>query len=396
MANRDCFFALLLAGLAGTAAGPRAQEAPPPQGKSTLVYIGTHTSANDKAKGIYLYRLQSAGTDVFQNVTLVPLGLAVETPNPTYFDIDVTRRILFSVNELEQFDGKPGGAVSAFAIDDVGRLKLLNQRPSMGVSPCELVIAAEGRHVVVANCGDGTVAVLPVAADGQLGAASDVVKGVKAGCLSADPAGRFVFVCEPSSDRVLAYQLDATAGKLKPSTPASISLKAGAAPRQIGFRPDGLFAYVLNQKNSTVTIFAYEAATGALKELDSVSTVPEYFDGPNTTHDLHVHSTGKYLYVSNMGHDSVVLFNIDKEKGTLTYVEEQGTGGRHPRQLGLQTTGGHMAIALPETNQVLASRIDDTNGRLKPSGLFADVPAPTAIRFLPPAGGVTTPTPAEP
>jgi 6-phosphogluconolactonase len=300
------------------------------------------------------------------------------------------------VNELEQFDGKPGGAVSAFAIDEAGKLELLNQRPSMGVSPCELVIAAEGTQAVVANCGDGTVAVLPVAADGHLGAASDVVKGAKAGCLSADPAGRFVFVCEPASDRVLAYQLDPAAGRLKPGSPASISLKSGAAPRQMVFRPDGLFAYVLNQKHSTVTAFAYDAKTGALTELESVSTVPEYFDGANTAHDLHVHNTGKYLYASNMGHDSVVLFTIDKEKGTLTYVEEQGTGGRHPRQFGLQTTGGHMAISLPETNQVLASRIDETNGRLKPSGIFADVPAPTAIRFLAPAGGATTPTAAEP
>ena len=396
MTNRRLVPALLLAGLAGTAAGAGAQETPPLQGKSTLVYIGTHTSANDKAKGIYFYRLQSAGTEVFQNVTLVPLGIAAETPNPTYFEIDVTRRLLFSVNELDQFDGKPGGAVSAFAIDDVGKLKLLNQRPSMGALPCELALAADGKQLVVVNCGDGTVSVFPVAADGQLGAASDVVKGVKAGCLSTDPAGRFVFVCEPSSDRVLAYQLDATAGKLKPGTPASISLKAGAAPRQLVFRPDGLFAYVLNQKNSTVTTFAYDATTGALKEIESVSTVPEYFDGPNTTHDLHVHNTGKYLYASNMGHDSVVLFNIDKDKGTLTYVEEQGTGGRHPREFGLQTTGGHMAISLPETNQVLASRIDETNGRLKPSGIFADVPAPAAIRFLPPAGGVATPTPTEP
>jgi 6-phosphogluconolactonase len=388
MANRQVP-ALLLAGLAVT--GASAQEAPPLQGKSTLVYIGTRTS--DKGKGIYLFRLQSAGTEVFQNVTLVPLGLAAETANPTFFETDATRRLLFSVNEIDRFEGKPGGAVSAFAIDDTGRLKLINQQPSMGSAPCHLVIASEGKHLVVANCGDGSLAVLPVAADGRLGAATDVVKGVKAACVNADPAGKFVFACEPASDRVLAYQLDAATGKLQPRTP--ISVKAGAAPRQIVFRPDAQFAYVLNQKSSTVTAFAFDAATGTLKEIDSVSTVPEYFDGPNTAHDLRMHITGKYLYASNMGHDSVVLFNIDKAKGTLSYVEEQGTGGRHPKEFGVQPSGGHMAISLPETNQVLASRIDDTNGRLKPSGIFAEVPSPASIRFLPPVG-MAAPVPAEP
>lgn len=368
-----------MAGLAAT--GALAQEAPPLQGKSTLVYIGTHTG--DKAKGIYLFRLQSAGTEVFQNVTLVPLGLAAETANPTFFETDARRRLLFAVNEIDQFAGRPGGAVSVFAIDDTGKLKLINQRPSAGPAPCHLVIAGEGTHLVVTNCGDGSVAVLPVAADGQLGVATGMLKGTKAACVSADPAGKFVFLCEPANDRVLAFQLDGTTGRLQPHP--AISLKAGSAPRQVVFRPDGQFAYVLNQKSSTITAYAYDAATGALKELDSVATVPEYFDGPNIAHDLRVHVTGKYLYASNMGHDSIALFNIDKDKGTLSFVEEQGTGGRHPKEFGVQPNGGHMAISLPETNQVLASRIDETNGRLKPSGIFADVPSPATIRFLPPA-----------
>lgn len=388
MINRRWVLALL-AGLAAT--GAWAQEAPPLQGKSTLVYIGTRTS--DTAKGIYLFRLQSAGTDVFQNVTLVPLGLGAETPNPTFFEIDAKRRLLFAVNEIDQFEGKPGGAVSAFAIDDTGRLKLINQRASEGVAPCHLFIAPEGKHLVVVNCGDGSVAVLPVAVDGQLGSATGMIAGGKAACVSGDPAGKFVFVCEPANDRVLVFELDGATGKLQPRP--SIRVKAGAAPRQIAFRPDAQFAYVLNQKNSTVTTFAYDAATGALKEVESASTVPEYFDGPSTAHDLRVHKSGKYLYASNMGHDSVVLFNIDKDKGTLTYVEEQGTGGRHPKEFGMQPSGGHMAIALPETNQVLASRIDETNGRLKPSGIFADVPSPASIRFLPPVGPAA-PAPDEP
>jgi 6-phosphogluconolactonase len=260
---------------------------------------------------------------------------------------------------------------------------LINQRASYGTSPCQLAIASEGKHLIVNNCGDGSIAVLPIAEDGRLGASTAMIAGAKVTCVATDPAGKFVFACEPSRDRVLVFQIDAATGKLDPR--GTVAIKAGAAPRQIAFRPDAQFAYVLNQKNSTVTSFSYDAATGALKELESVPTTPEYFDGPNMTHDLRIHNTGKYLYVSNEGHDSVVLFNIDKDKGTLSYVEEQGTGGRGATEFGVQPSGGHMAISLPETNQVLASRIDETNGRLKPSGIFADVPAPATIRFLPPA-----------
>ena len=384
--------AILFAALARVVTFAQVPEAPAPQGKSTLVYIGTHT---DKGKGIYMFRLQSAGTDVFQNVTLVPLGVAAEAPNPTFFEIDSKRRLLFSVNQVEQFEGKPGGSVSAYSIDEMGRLTLINQRSSMGVRPCQLSIAADGKYLLVVNCADSTLAVVPVAADGQLGAATDVVKGTRATSVATDPAGRFVFLCEPSGDKVLAYQLDAATGKLRPREPAATPLKAGAAPRQIAFRSDGQFAYVLNEKDSTVTAFSYDAATGALKEIQSVRTLPEYFDGPNTALDLRVLNSGKFLYVSNHGHDSIVLFNIDKEKGTLAFVEEQGTGGRHPREFGVQPSGGHMAISLPETNQVLASRIDDGNGRLKPSGVFAEVPSPATIRFLPPVESADAAKPAQ-
>src|SRR5688572_14872143 len=211
MITRGRVLALLLAGLA--VLGARAQEAPPLQGKSTLVYIGTRTTGT--AKGIYLFRLQSAGTEVFQNVTLVALGLAAETSNPTFFELDAKRRLLFAVNEIDQFEGKPGGAVSAFAIDETGRLKLINQRASMGTAPCHLVVANEGKHVVVINCGDGSVVVMPVAVDGQLGAAITQIAGSRATCAGVDPAGRFVFVCEGANDRVLTFELDMVSGKLQ-------------------------------------------------------------------------------------------------------------------------------------------------------------------------------------
>lgn len=359
-------------------------QSPDPQGKATLVYIG---SSGDKSKGIHLFRLQPTGTEVSQNVTLVPLGLAAETPNPTFFELDLKRRLLFAVNEIEQFEGKPGGAVSAFSITATGQLALLNQRSSLGTKPCHLALDGAARHLLVTNCGDGSVAVLPIAADGKLGEATEFVKDARAISVTLDRASKFAFVCAPASDKVLRFSFDAEQGKLRPATPAFIEIKAGSAPRQLLFRPDGKFAYVLNEKTSTINVYAYDAATGALTEAQSVSTVPESYDGANTAIELQIHHTGKWLYVSNTGHDSIVLFNIDRAKGTLTYVEEQGSGGRHVRQFGLQPNSLHMAISLPDNNQVLASRIDADNGRLKPSGIFVEMLAPATVRFLPPAGG---------
>jgi 6-phosphogluconolactonase len=356
---------------------------PPIQGKATLVYIGT---GGGKGKGIHLFRLQSAGDEVFQNVTLVPLGLAAETPNPTFFELDHKRRLLLAVNEIDQFERKPTGAVSAFSIAPTGKLALINQRPSMGARPCHLALDSEAKNLLVTNCGDGSVAVLPIAADGKLGDATEVVKGASATSVTLDRASKFAFVCDPASDKVMRFSFDAQAGKLRPATPSFVQVKAGSSPRKMLFRPDGKFAYVLNEKTSTINVYSYDAATGALTEAQALSTVPEFYDGTNTAIDLHAHHTGKWLYVSNTGHDSVVQLSVDGEKGTLTYVEEQGTGGRHARQFGIQPNSKHMAISLPDSNQVLASRIDDGNGRLKPSGIFAEMPSPAAVRFLPPAG----------
>jgi 6-phosphogluconolactonase len=356
--------------------------------KATLTYIGSSSEAG--GKGIYLFRLQSRGTEVFQNVTLVPLGMAAETPNPSFFEIDLKRRLLFAVNEVDD------GAVSAFATDPAtGKLTLLNKQPSKGKSPCHLALAPDGRNLLVTNCGSGSVAVLPVAADGKLGEATDVVQPAGEGGsvqgVTLDPAGRFAFVGALGLDKVMSYRLDAAKGKLTPNEPAFVATGEKTGPRQLVFRPDGKFAYVINELNSTISAFAYDAETGALTELQNLSTVPGYFDGANITADIQMHSSGKYVFVSNDGHNSVVLFTIDKDKGELNWVEEQGTGGVAPRHFGIEPSGGHLAISNQGSDKVLASRIDGGNGRLKPSGIFAEMPSPACVRFLPPVGSAEKP-----
>ncbi|MBI4471483.1 MAG: lactonase family protein [Acidobacteria bacterium] len=360
-----------------------------------LVYVGTYTEA--KSKGIYLFRLQPEGTEVFQNVTLVPLGLAAETANPSILEIDLKRRRLFAVNEMDEFEGKPTGAVSAFSIDPAtGKLTLLNQRASMGKGPCHLVLDHEGRNLLVANYGSGSVSVLPVQSDGRLGEPTDLVQhsgksvdpdrqeGPHAHCVTLDPANRFAFVCDLGLDKVMAYRYDAEKRKLTPNEPAFAPITPGAGPRHMVIRPDGRFAYVINEVNSTIIVFAYDPEAGALKELQTVSTLPGYWEGANTTAEVEVHPSGKYLFASNRGHNSVVLYTIDPDKGTLTWVEEQGTGGKTPRHFGIEPSGKYLAIANQNSDTVLAARIDAGNGRLKPSGIFASVPSPACVKFLPP------------
>jgi 6-phosphogluconolactonase len=355
----------------------------------TLVYAGTFTGP--KSKGIYYFRLQTDNLEVPQNITLVPLGLAAETDNPSFLEFDLKRRLLFAVNEVEK------GAVSAFSINrETGKLTFLNQRPSMGNGPCHLVLDKQGKWLLAANYGSGSVAVLPVGVDGRLGEASSFVqhtgksidpkrqRGPHAHCVTLDRANRFAFVCDLGLDKILTYRFDGRHGKLTPANPAFTPVKPGAGPRHMVFRPDGHFAYVLNEINSTLNVFSYDAKAGVLTELQAISSLPAHYEGPNSGAEVAVHPSGKFLYASNRGNNTVVLFGIDTVHGTLTYIEEQGTGGKTPRHFGIEPSAKHMAIGNQESDTILACVIDAGNGRLKPSGVFAECPSPVCMKFLPP------------
>jgi 6-phosphogluconolactonase len=362
----------------------------------TLVYVGSYTG--DNSKGIYLYKLTLKNRDASQNQALEPFGLAAETPSPSFLALVPHRRLLFAVNEVNEYAGQRSGAVSAFSIEPTtGKLKLLNQRASMGTGPCHLVLDKDGRHVLVANYGRGSVTVLPVASDGRLGEPSDVEQhtgssvnprrqeGPHAHCVTFDPAGRFLFVCDLGLDKVMIYRFDGEQGKLTPHEPAFATVKAGAGPRHMAFRPDGRFAYVVNELDSTITAFAYDAAEGKLTEVQTVSTLPPRFDGPNTTAEIAVHPSGKFVYASNRGRESVALFEIDQDAGTLTYVGEQSTGGKTPRHFEIDAGGELLIIANQNTDTLLVCRIDGGNGQLKPFGVLVESPTPVCVKFLEPA-----------
>ena len=353
-----------------------------------LVYVGTYTRGT-KSKGIYVYRLDLASG------VLTPVGTAAGAENPSFLAIRPDGRFLYSVSETGKFQGQPSGAVAAFAIDArTGQLRLLNQQPSAGSGPCHLVVDRWGKNVLVANYGSGSVGVLPIQQDGRLAPPSSAIqhqgssahpqrqRGPHAHSVNLDPANRFAFVADLGLDKVLIYRFDADRGSLTPHEPPSISLKPGAGPRHLAFHPNGRFAYVINEIDSTLTAMQYRADAGQLAALQTLSTLPEPVEG-NTTADVHVHPSGRFLYGSNRGHESIAIFAIDGESGQLTAMGHASTRGRTPRNFALDPTGQYLLAENQASNTIVVFRIDPQTGKLSPTGQVVEVPAPVCIQMMP-------------
>ncbi len=385
---------LLLAAITGLApnlSGAETKLSP----DDTLVYVGTYTGP--KSQGIYAFRLKSVAGEP----ALEPLGLAAEATQPAFLELDSKRRRLFAVNESGTFEGQPTGSISSFSVDaTTGKLTRLSERASGGAGPCHLLLDRTGRNILVANYSAGTVAVLPVLDDGRLGEATSIMRHSgrsvnpqrqtepHAHAVTLDPAERFLFVCDLGIDKVMIYRFDAQRHTLTPHEPAFVTLPPGAGPRHMAFRPDGKFAYVLSELASTVTVFAYDAAAGRLTRVESLTTLPAGFTGKTSTAEIAVHSSGKYLYASNRGHDSLAIFTIDSTRGTLRSLGTQSTGGRTPRHFGLDPTGTIVALGNQNSDTIVLARLDPQTGRLTPSPHVAAAPSPVCLVFLPPAGDI--------
>jgi 6-phosphogluconolactonase len=357
-----------------------------------IAYVGTYTGG--KSQGIYAFALDEAAPD---GPKFSPLGLVTAAQSPSFLAIDSARRLVFAVNETGIFNGQPMGAVSAFRADlATGKLTLINQQPSMGSGPCHVVLDPAGRFLLVANYDSGSVAVFPVATDGRLGAPTTVIQhegrsvdekrqtGPHAHCVTFDPAGRYLFVCDLGLDRVMAYRLD-DAGKLVPAPHPCASVAPGSGPRHLAFAPDAKFAYVLNELAATVTVFAYDAASGAFAEKQTVSTLPAGYTGQQWCAEIAVHPSGRWLYASNRGHNSIAQFSIDPATGLLKLEATQETGGRTPRHFAILPSAQYLVVANQESDTMRVCRIDTNTGRLAPVGEMIGIAAPVCVEFLRPA-----------
>ncbi len=387
LARAPRWFAALLALVALVIGSQsRAQQAPSPSAERAWVFIGTYT--NGKSQGIYRAQID------LKTGALTRPELAAKVENPSFLAVHPGGRFLYAAGELSNFQGKPGGAVSAFALDPkTGELALLNQQSSGGGGPCHLVVDPSGKNVLVANYGGGSVAVLPIGADGRLQPASSFVQhegksvdprrqeAPHAHSINVDKGGKFAVAADLGLDKLLVYHFDANSGELTPNDPPHSPVAAGAGPRHFAFHPSGRFAYVINEMHSTVTAFDYDAKQGRLIQLQTLSTLPKEHQG-NSTAEIQVHPSGKFLYGSNRGHNSLAIFAINEDTGRLTALGHQATGGRTPRNFGVDPSGTFVLAANQGSNSVVVFRIDQETGRLTPTGHSVEAPNPVCVKFL--------------
>ena len=363
----------------------RAGGAEPKPGGKLRVYVGTYTRA--ESRGIYQFDLDPASGATQQ------VHLAAETVNPSFLAVHPSKRFLYAVGEIGNYHGKKTGAVNSFSVDPhSGKLTLLNQQPSGGAGPCHLVVDAKGKNVLVANYGGGSVAVLPINDDGRLGKATSVIQhegssvnpqrqqGPHAHSINLDAANRFAFAADLGLDKVLIYRFDPLHGKLTPHGEASVA--PGSGPRHFAFHPSGKFAYVINELASTVTAFRYDGRAGRLETVQTISTLPQDFEGENWTAEVQVHPSGRFVYGSNRGHDSIAIFSVDPATGRLTAVGHESTRGQTPRNFGIDPDGSLLLAANQNSDTIVLFRIDAKTGRLKMTGKPIDVPAPVCIKFV--------------
>ena len=367
------------------AAAPQASA--PKEPKAMRVYIGTYTGP--KSKGIYQSRL-----DLTTGALSTP-ELAGEAANPSFLAIHPNGRFLYAVNEVWGPPGKAEAAVSAFAIaPQTGALTFLNKQPSGGSGPCYVIVDGDGRNALAANYGSGSVCVLPIGPDGRLAEATAAIQhkgsgpdpkrqeGPHAHCIDLDPAGRFALAADLGLDKVLVYRFDSARGTLAPNDPPTAAVAPGAGPRHIAFHPSGRFVYVISEMASTVTAFVYDAARGTLRQLQALSTLPADVRGESSTAEIEVHPSGRFLYGSNRGHDSIAIFSV-AEDGTLKALGHQPTQGKTPRHFAIDPTGAYLLAANQGSDSIVVFRIDPSSGRLTPSGAPVTVPAPVCVKFVP-------------
>jgi 6-phosphogluconolactonase len=356
-----------------------------------LLFVGTYTEK--ESKGIYAYRFDATTSE------LTPLGVAAETTNPSFLAIDPSSRFLYAVNEVRKYKGTDSGAVSAFAVDPrTGKLSLLNEVASRGADPCYIAFDKTGKFTLVANYTGGSVAVFPVRDDGHMGESSAFVQhagssinkerqeGPHAHWIETTPDNRFAIAADLGLDELLLYRFDAdpktNPGSLTANDPPYAKLDPGAGPRHLAFHPNGKFAYAVNELQSSVTAFSYDVSRGELHKLKTVSTLPKSFSGSNDAAEVKVHPSGKFLFASNRGHDSIAVFSIDSHTGTLTFVDHFPTQGKTPRNFEIDPTGKLLFVANQDTNNIVVFRIDPNSGRLTPTGQTLHVPSPVCLKFM--------------
>lgn len=385
-------FTTLLGGLAvflSLAAGARAEEKKSGMSADYFVYYGTYTGP--KSKGIYVSRFDSA------TGTLSPAELAAECKNPAFLARHPHGPFLYAIDEGSDPARNARDGLSAFSIDRAsGKLTLLNQQTSGGPGPCHLAVDSTGSALLVANYSGGSSSIVGLQADGRLGPLGSVIKHSGS---SVNPArqkephahgiyptanGAFALVPDLGLDQVLVYRLDAREAKLTPHVFPFARLAPGSGPRHLAFSPSGNYAYVINELFCTMTVFAFDQKKGELSEVQTVSTLPAGVSVKSdySTAEVFVHASGKFVYGSNRGHNTIAVFKIEEATGKLTLVQNQSTLGKTPRNFVLDPTGKWLINGNQDSDTVTVFRIDPKTGQLTPHGQPLSVPSAVSMEFV--------------
>ena len=389
--SRRDFLAASAVGLVALARGsdsPARRE--PTQRDERLLYVGTYTE-DGRTDGIHLVRMdiRSGKLRLVQSVNA--------GANPSFVTLHPNGRVLYAVNEVDKYNGKASGGVSAFAIaSDTGALTRRNEQPSEGGGPCYVSVDKSGRVVLVANYDGGSVALLPIEGDGSLVPATQVLKHTGKGpiadrqeaahahCILADPSNRFALSADLGADRVFVYRLDLGKKSLNQVEGGDAVMRPGAGPRHIAFHPTLPLVFVANELDSTVATLRFDAARGVLSPLDVHSTVPAKWTGTNYPADIHIASSGQTLYVSNRGHNSIAVFSVSAS-GALALEQAVSTDGDWPRNFTLDPTGRWILVANQKSGSVVVFSRDQESGRLTPTRERIAIASPVCLRFRVPA-----------
>lgn len=356
-------------------------------------YIGTYTRresfVDGKAEGIYIYHLDLSSGELTYAATVTGAG----TINPSFLTLGPGGRCLYAVNEITGGKG-PHGTVSAFAVDPAsGQLRYLNQQSTHGLAPCFASVEPEGRYCLAANYETGSLCVLPIRQDGSLGEATDIVQfsgsgpnrerqeGPHAHMVTPSPDGSFILAVDLGTDRLMAFHLDGERGTLSPAAPPWTQMPPGAGPRHLAFHPHLPFAYVINELQSTVTFCRYDAQQGTFEAQQTLSTLPDDFTGQSSGGEIMVAPSGRFVYASNRGHDSLAIYAVDQETGQLSLVGHKATQGGGPRAFIIDPSGALLLAANQDTDTVVTFWVDPESGLLRPTGHVAAVPTPVCLQL---------------
>ncbi|MFA6128159.1 MAG: lactonase family protein [Bacteroidales bacterium] len=356
-----------------------------PETMTDRLYIGSYTDL--PGQGITICHFDS------QSRSIQPDAVC-GSKNPSFLVFGNQRKFLYAVNETADFGGKNSGSVNSFACDEkTGRLTFLNSQPSLGASPCHLTLDRTGKFILVANYMGGNVAVLPVLPDGKVGEPVEMVQHTGSGInksrqevphahsVNLSPDNRFAFVCDLGIDRIMVYQFNHQTGKLTAAGTPWFQTAPGAGPRHFTFSADGKHAFAVNELNSTLTLFSYDGPRGKLTELQTVTTLPENFTGENTCADVHLHPNGRFVFASNRGNDSIAVFSINREAGTLKLIQNQSTLGKTPRNFVIHPSGRFLLAANQNSNSVHVFSLDPGTAKLAPAGKSISIDKPVCLLF---------------